>query len=134
MPLNRKLFLRIKKHILEEPKRFNMDIYIYKTTNTLSQDNPPCGTVACIAGWSNILGDNIDVKTLSFPYFIDQEVETKRLGLKLDEDFSSSVFFVKQWPTQWKTKYDGAISIQEKAEVAADFIDYILEHEKEFAA
>lgn len=49
--MNVKLLRKVKKHILEEPKRLNMDFY----GSAYCNDAPACGTVGCIAGWSALL-------------------------------------------------------------------------------
>jgi hypothetical protein len=51
--MNVKLLRKVAKHILEEPKRLDM--------NTLGERKegpgaPPCGTATCISGWSCVLG------------------------------------------------------------------------------
>jgi len=66
MELNIKLFNKVIEHILEEPKRLRQNCWIEK--KRLNKRNfdmvvglgsgakePPCGTVACVAGWASQL-------------------------------------------------------------------------------
>lgn len=52
--MNVKLLRKVKRHILAVPKRLFMNTFV-KTRGTswsvLEERFPPCGTVACIAGW-----------------------------------------------------------------------------------
>jgi hypothetical protein len=51
--MNVKLLRKIQKHILEEPRRLDMDVVLVKDIDPASwRDAPPCGTVGCIAGWA----------------------------------------------------------------------------------
>jgi hypothetical protein len=54
MAVNVELLKKIKEHILEEPRRLHMDNFVCRVPVD-SPKNPPCGTVACIAGWAVIL-------------------------------------------------------------------------------
>ena len=47
--MNVKLLRKVQKHIASEPKRFTFD-WMHES------DAAPCGTRACIAGWTLILG------------------------------------------------------------------------------
>lgn len=54
--MNVKLLRKVKKHILEEPKRLQMGSYIrVKGKMPLDRPWPKCGTAGCIAGWACIL-------------------------------------------------------------------------------
>lgn len=60
-PLTRKTIRKlreIKKAILEEPKRINMDVWVDSQFRPRSKEKPPCGTSACIAGHAVILDKN----------------------------------------------------------------------------
>jgi hypothetical protein len=51
--MNVELLEKVKKHILAEPKRINMNNWCYKKPK--SRGGPACGTVGCIAGWTVLL-------------------------------------------------------------------------------
>jgi hypothetical protein len=49
MALNVALLKKVKKHILAEPKRINMNTWGRDSDE--GEPQPACGTVGCIAGW-----------------------------------------------------------------------------------
>jgi len=55
--MNVKLLRKVKKHILEEPKRLYMSDYIKVESehHLYGRGYAKCGTAACIAGWTCIL-------------------------------------------------------------------------------
>jgi hypothetical protein len=54
--VNGKLLQRIKKHILEDPKRLDMGMFLArKEQHPGAYKYPACGTVGCIAGWACVL-------------------------------------------------------------------------------
>ena len=53
--MNTRLLRKVQKHILEEPRRLNMDIILDDRVSARDPKNPPCGTVGCIAGWAIVL-------------------------------------------------------------------------------
>jgi len=68
MRLNYKLFEKVKVHILEEPRRLRQACWVehkssesswgYDNYNAIISEGakePPCGTVACVAGWTALL-------------------------------------------------------------------------------
>src|SRR4051812_24586244 len=84
--LNVRLIRRIQKHILEEPRRFFMKAILAIgvpgshewdevkggwNPSDLSDTVPPCGTAACLAGWTGLLSGKTLKQTarLSFKWF-----------------------------------------------------------------
>ena len=63
MNINVELLERVKAAILEEPRRVSMDdwgINYPDISVQFDDDLPPCGTVACIAGWAaKLSGDTL---------------------------------------------------------------------------
>lgn len=55
--MNVKLLREVAEHILEEPKRFQMETFISRDMDFFRRRHiaPACGTVGCIAGWTCIL-------------------------------------------------------------------------------
>ena len=51
MAVNVKLLKKVRKLIAEEPRRLRMSVWGKKVTG---RNAPPCGTVACLAGWTVI--------------------------------------------------------------------------------
>ena len=56
---NIRLLQKVKRHILEEPKRLYMHDFVQRIgdghTSVGAESFPPCGTVGCIAGWVCLL-------------------------------------------------------------------------------
>ena len=54
MPVNVRLLKKVRKLIAEEPRRLQMQTWGQDVEQTYPSDpqKPPCGTVACIAGWT----------------------------------------------------------------------------------
>lgn len=99
MPVNVKLLKKVRKLIAEEPKRLEMATWGFNKSHWKAQgrDLPPCGTVACLAGWT-ILAATPKTGWRKFfrldgsisAYFRSQEKTTvpdeaaKLLGISLD--------------------------------------------------
>src|ERR1700726_2874983 len=86
--LNVALAMKVKKHILAEPKRLNMSFWMGNVTGDI--DAPPCGTQACIAGWACLLSvpknKRREIITKEKRYIFDPSVVgQKKLGLTNNE-------------------------------------------------
>lgn len=125
--MNVKLLRKVKKHILEEPKRLYMRSYVRKRgegIGLITSDThrrrafPRCGTAACIAGWSLILsGKEID-STQGY------RVEACELiGIPVDKSYR--LFDPDGWPAKFRegAKDDGKT---ETAKVAAARIEHFI--------
>jgi len=119
---------RIKEKILKEPENFQM--------NYFTQFNTPCGTTACIAGWAVLL----DAKDQGFEITKDwyqslksnvEQLASGLLGLDYSEETeegkinSDTVFYVTDWPDDFKWRYKSATSQEKRAHIAAKYIDYL---------
>jgi hypothetical protein len=128
--LNVKLLRRIKKHILEEPRRLMMNWYVatgdpdqeFYGDNNTKQTFPACGTAACIAGWTNLLTEhepaNDDVRareTLGLP-------DTRELHLHGKDP----VFDVNGWPEHFSLQYRAALTAEDRAKIAAERIEHLI--------
>lgn len=68
MRINVELLNKVKRHILENPRRLNMNYVIARKgekevqlhPSNFSRRWPSCGTVGCIAGWTVLLKDGMD--------------------------------------------------------------------------
>jgi len=86
--MNVKLLRKVQKHILAEPQRWSFSWAI-------SSPQAPCGTRACIGGWTVILGKKIDLSTgLQFTAENNAGVASELLGLT-DEERNRLFFY---WP------------------------------------
>jgi hypothetical protein len=55
----------IKAVITAEPKRINMDNWLFDPKDVPEPSRPACGTVACIAGWTCLLVDGVEKTVLA---------------------------------------------------------------------
>ena len=118
-PVNVELLQRIKQHILQEPKRLQMNIWRNRFSGT---NAPSCGTIACIAGWAVELGD--PNMLLPERTVLDRALEL--LGLTNDVREYAQLFCVRYWREPWKTAYANAWENQErKVQVTASYLDFI---------
>lgn len=126
----------VAKHILEEPLRLYMDNWVLDVKkSSYSSDKvedfngalPPCGTVACIAGWtvklfrspgqqaSTYLGLACDILDLDeFSYL----PSSKPLGRRL--------FHTMDWPTKYRGQYVLARTAKGRARVTAERIEHFI--------
>ncbi len=114
--MNVELLRRVQAHILEEPRRLNMDHWI--RTGQTGPDSPACGTTACIAGWALEL-DGKDPSLL----FADVDA-AKTLGITPMQ--GERLFFVGSWPSSFVTRYDDASHDNVRAVVASERIDHFI--------
>lgn len=132
--INKRLFRRIRDHILEEPRRFFMSAWVVRDSGKpslgysfASTERPPCGTAACIGGWAVILAGEKATNSGR-----TQARARKLLGLTKAQ--ACGVFGISMWPSDLRERhdfYDPAESDRKragrKARAAARVIDMILE-------
>lgn len=123
--MNKELLLKIKEHILAEPKRLIMDDVAFRGRpgervydGGISFEIADCGTAACIAGWACLLSD----ERPSLWY-------GERL-LRLNYPEKHYLFFASSWPTKFYHRWRNANTPQERAVIAAERIDHFIEHGK----
>jgi hypothetical protein len=99
--INVRLLREVAKHVVGDPKRLVMDIYLWREKDV--PDNrfpawkpqfPECGTIGCIAGWVVTLSRKIKV-----PY---QQVR-KQAGflLRVNSEQACNLFFPSCWPEKF---------------------------------
>jgi|SRR5579864_556807 len=111
--LNVELLRKVKKHILEEPRRLDMGYWIHATTAS------PCGTVACLAGWTCILSNVVPAFSLEAG-----ELATPLLGL--NERQKMSLFHTEHWPRELAEKYWNARTPGGRARATAKRINLLI--------
>lgn len=130
--LNVRLLRRIKKHILDEPRRFIMyglvkrgrPGQLYYSDNGRTATYPACGTAACIAGWASILSG---VKRPN-----NTCVAARRIGLNqewdnaLNSTQADNVFYSDLWPEPFRSLYRKAQTTPKRAKIAADRIEHLI--------
>lgn len=116
--INVKLLLAVKRAILEEPRRINMDISIKRKTTGAA---PRCGTVGCIAGWALVLDalSKRPHKAMTRPVMgevlrgLDKAWDSSVLPnaeelLRLTVSQADRLFYVWNWPASLRIPYRAA--------------------------
>ena len=119
--LNVRLLRKVKRHILAFPKSFNMSEWGSKTRKSKSI---PCGTVACIAGWTCLLDKKRAVRMGFAEYERSNnavDIAPKLLGITDDR-----LFYVIDWPKKFYERYATTKTHREEAQVAAEVIEYYI--------
>ncbi len=128
--MNIDLLMSIKEKILEEPKRLNMSVWYCKRDTVLSlwdvygKAEPPCGTVACIAGWALLLkGEDVN----------RGNVAVRAMDALDIRGYADQLFMpYSGWPETWRRKLTTyKAGSPEYAQVVAEYIDYFIEQAKE---
>lgn len=157
LPFNkeqRKLWRLVKEHILEEPRRLDMNVPIFmQSKEKASRDStlPPCGTTGCLAGIAVLIDAATNHRRLhlvketnfyngSVYKVIDWDVCRQRAIelLGLTENNAEKVFQVYSnyslrpnppcWRPDFRKRFQKAKTPKGRARVLADLIDYVLEH------
>lgn len=123
--LNVKLLRRIQRHILEEPRRFQMlrlaifdipgvEIHIGGGHTHLM---PECGTAQCIAGWANTLSNKSPIGRPGL-------VRAARLiGIARDDD---KLFYDSDWPEPFKSRYAACKTARGRAKAGVARIEHLI--------
>lgn len=140
--LNIELFKAIREKIATAPDAYDQESY------GRPEDDAPCGTAACIAGWACVLSDRVPLLTLQnqryLPMLNVPLLAAEALALTADEAatlFTSSPGyddtedpFTKPWPEpyagEWAESIDlgGAEQVKELARIAVAYLDWIIEN------
>lgn len=139
--LNRQKVERIKRVILEEPDRFFMEgfavIHDMRFGVSLRKPmppgwhKPPCGTTACLSGWSNILKnqdeglpytESLSDMTRAYRWLTDAADDEE----DVDYEPMWDLFYVNEWPWVYRKLYEGAETSRTRARAAADLLDHLV--------
>jgi|SRR6185369_6720235 len=130
--MNKELLLEVKQQILNEPRSLAMGDWKQTKSEirlrvsegyhegrngpkTSFHDFPRCGTACCIGGWARELAPD----TIKHWNFADI--------LKLTHYQAATLFYVNAWAEPYKSKYLAAETPEERAPIAASYIDYFIE-------
>lgn len=134
--LNVELLQKVKAAILAHPHDFDMDDWVQpaKTSEVIEQ-NESCGTVGCIAGWMVSLERSESLSDL-FDKRIDGAISIAGIARDLLDPeayvvYQDELFYVSQWPEKYRRTYRDATTDQERAQAAADYIDYFIKKNKD---
>lgn len=145
--MNIELLQRVKQHILAEPRRLNMGTWVSTVGKTVpafagvygrdEADLPPCGTVACVAGWAVLLSRFngkpeeyaafMRERNTLFPDGLTSSIGQEELGLSPSQ--METLFYVGRWPERFRVAHGQAEEngdYQAMAQITADRIDYMI--------
>jgi hypothetical protein len=118
--MNVRLLRRVAKHILEEPKRLDMEKI---AENVEGRDSPPCGTVGCIAGWACML-------TGSSVKRADWGKGRRLIGLDGDQAYRLFDYplglVTDGWPEKFSKPYVAAKTARQRARIAVARIEHFI--------
>ena len=121
--MNVKLLRKVKKQILEEPRSFQMSDVVTRlkpgkvySDYGLDYKAPKCGTIACIAGWTNLLAS---------AEYLNSTIEAETL-LGISPTESANLFLASQWPERYQEQWESAKTPKARARVAANRIEYFI--------
>lgn len=131
--LNVHLLRRIKRHILEEPRRFFMEGIVVTGIpgqpfiNVLAYDDlpelvPACGTAACIHGWTALLSGKTPKQTKK----LRLKWSARKLGLPSSVARDDSLFIADYWPQPYRRQYNNACTSLKRAKIAAARIEHLI--------
>lgn len=124
--MNVELLRKVQKHILEEPRRLNMDVVLNKV-DTKIKHNPPCGTVGCIAGWTVMLtGNEGEFGRYDLAVQLLDLNGTQRDKLFREPRMSEELL---GWPATFAKRYMRAKTAKTRAKVTSDRIDHFIQTE-----
>lgn len=125
--MNTKLLRKVAKHIAEEPRRLEMEYMTTPLSKITPKDRPPCGTVACIAGWALILTKEARYANTNFP--VDEsgdEVCADAAENLLGISDGQKLFYVNDWPNPFRDLYVAAKTPRGRASAAAARIEHFI--------
>lgn len=137
--MNIRKMLKLKKWILDEPRRYHQGVWMSRESFTVVDQRPPCGTVACLAG-SACLMEGYDTKNQSaFIAFVSKNggklrpiktVACEILGLTPYQAANLFDGTCDGWEEGNANAYDNAKSPLDRARAAAAEIDRLIALER----
>lgn len=126
--------LKVKAHILEEPRRLDMrdwvvvvkgeKVFPARSFPDMPDYVPPCGTVACLAGWVTFLFSEDPLKNDPKWMHRFSEVEAETL-LNLSPRTTRDLFYPGNWPSDLAYRYENAELDKDRVAMAAVTADRI---------
>lgn len=117
--MNVKLLRKVKRHILEEPKRFDMDYALRRSAES------PCGTVGCIAGWAAILNGDVQLDGPLISGW-DEIKNIASSALDIPAYPTPTIFYEHNWPAELFNAFTSARTRGRRAKIAAQAIEHFI--------
>jgi hypothetical protein len=119
--MNVELLQQIKAAILAEPLKFDMSAWFH------ADQNSPCGTAACIAGWAVTIQMKAEkLREARFAYDAgDGNEGVERDGKKalgLTDQQAYRLFFYDTWPVPFRHEYSEASGFWYDDPVSGEFV------------
>lgn len=128
--MNIKLLQKIKKAILKEPRRLEMESWASKVERgefSNPKHYPPCGTAACIAGHAVWL-ENPKAFKAAIIGKKEKEIDQRAQRLlQITQGQSARLFYVTWWPYDLSDQYREANTPLKRARIAVKRIDRFIE-------
>lgn len=148
----KKLLLKVKTRILEEPKRLRMSEWIrIKAMDATAEEDtmcdgcgkegrseeiqyPACNTVGCIAGWMDLLANGMPETATQAILRRDNAMEFANDVLFANQsdyrcDLSEKLFYPDWWKPKFRARYEKAVRAKTRATIVAEVIDdFIADH------
>lgn len=87
----------------------------------LSSSVPPCGTAACIHGWTALLKGKTPNQALKLSFAWSE----RQLGLNRDQG-EATLFYAAVWPEPFASQYRESWTPAQRAKVAAARIEHLI--------
>lgn len=105
---------------MEEPGRYNQNATL--DHGAPSDGYPPCGTIACLGGWVQVLGGKgrprgFSAKTIERLLRVPRESVNRLIAYSWDES---------GWPREFRRAYNNAVSPKLRAKIAAERIEHFI--------
>lgn len=141
--MNVEKLLKLKAYILAEPRRYNQAFWMYNKEATLTKkQNPPCGTVACLAGNACLMegwtawrftpsGAVYEVQSPDGGKWNESIRAAAQDILELDDDQADGLFDGEAdgWSDEARRAYEAAVDPHGRARAAAMEIDALIARE-----
>jgi hypothetical protein len=125
---------KLKQWILAEPRRYYQNVWVANKENPITQQqNPPCGTVGCLAGNACLMEGHIkridgignafdkNGNCVYCPKLAQQILGLTRQTAEWLFDVSGN-----GWSTEAKIAYDNATTLEGRAQAAAMELDRLI--------
>lgn len=137
--LNVELLNKVADAILAEPRQFIMATWFSKSggtgtgwqlspeTRDIPREIPNCGTAACIAGHVIAVFEGVNparAHAMNFTYIKSRAADL----LHITGDEAERLFFVANWTNDFREAWEEAVTVEARAQVAYDRIQYFIEN------
>lgn len=128
-----RILRKVQKHFLEEPRRLDMGIWGRHLSPRekknraeiwpeFAESEPPCGTVACIAGTVKLLVS----PPKRWKNFFEDADRFAADALELTLNQQNALFDSYAWPPNFRARYQNSRIPETRAQVTCERIDHFI--------